>query len=78
MREPYYYVQPLTAQVFVVRRCMSASGEPGPDDAIVRSFEVHHDASSYARSLNESQSPHDSMERMKDQTSAEQDKPRET
>lgn len=53
MNEGRYYVQSLTAQVFIVRKCHSAGGKPGPGDRIIRSFEIHHDASSYADSLND-------------------------
>ncbi len=53
--ENRYYVQHLTEQVFVVRERMSISGTPGPDDRIVRSFDVLHDAYMYVSSLNEAQ-----------------------
>jgi hypothetical protein len=52
MKESRYYVQTLTQHVFLVRECLSAEGEPGPDDRIVRSFDIRYDASSYADSLN--------------------------
>jgi hypothetical protein len=52
----HYYVQQLTEQVFIVRKCASANGVPGPDDAIARSFTTHHDASLYVSSMNEKQS----------------------
>jgi hypothetical protein len=52
MNEGRYYVQSLTAQVFIVRKCHSAGGKPGPNDRIIRSFEIHHDASNYADGLN--------------------------
>ncbi len=48
--EDHYYVQALTESIFVVRKCLT--GKPGPDDSIVRSFNVRHDALSYASSMN--------------------------
>jgi hypothetical protein len=54
-REGRYYVQSLTQHIFLVRECLSAAAEPGPDDRIVRSFDLHHDASSYADSMNNGQ-----------------------
>lgn len=53
--EDRYYVQRLTEQVFVIRERMSADGEPGPDDRIVRSFDVRHDAYMYVDSMNDKQ-----------------------
>lgn len=53
--EEYYYVQTLTEHIFLVRRCLSGERKPGPDDPIVRSFDIRHDASSYAESLNDGQ-----------------------
>jgi hypothetical protein len=50
-----YYVQRLTEQIFLVRERMSADKEPGPDDRIVRSFDVRHDAYMYADSVNNKQ-----------------------
>ena len=55
MMEDRYYVQHLTEQIFLIRECMSADGGPGPDDRIVRSFDVRHDAYMYADSVNERQ-----------------------
>ena len=55
MMEDRYYVQRLTEQVFLIRERMSAEGEPGPDDRIVRSCDVCHDAYMYAKSMNEKQ-----------------------
>jgi hypothetical protein len=55
MMEGRYYVQRLTEQVFLIRERMSADDEPGPDDRIVRSFDVRHDAYMYADSMNEKQ-----------------------
>jgi len=59
MMEARYYVQRLTEQVFLVRECLSADGAPGPNDHIVRSFSVLHDAYLYADSMNEKQSKPD-------------------
>jgi hypothetical protein len=53
--EDRYYVQRLTEQVFLVRERMSVNGEPGPDDRIVRSFNIGHDAYIYAESVNATQ-----------------------
>jgi hypothetical protein len=50
-----YYVQRLTEQIFLVRERTSADGEPGPDDRIVRSFDVRHDAYMYTDSVNNEQ-----------------------
>jgi hypothetical protein len=47
-----YYVQPLTEQVFVIRERVSVHGGPGPNDRIVRSFSVRHDAYMYVKELN--------------------------
>ena len=55
MIQDCYYVQGLTDQIFLVRERMSANGEQGPDDRIVRSFDIRHDAYIYAKSMNEQQ-----------------------
>ena len=55
MIEDRYYVQRLTEQVFLIRECMSADGKSGPDDRLVRSFDVRSDADSYASRANERQ-----------------------
>lgn len=55
MRADRYYVQCLTEQVFLVRERVSPEGEAGPNDRIVRSFDVRHDANMYAESTNEKQ-----------------------
>ncbi len=55
MKEDRYYVQRLTEQVFLIRERLSANGAQGPDDRIVRSFDVRHDAHAYADSVNEKQ-----------------------
>jgi hypothetical protein len=56
-----YYVQRLTEQIFLVREHLSADGAPGADDRIIRSFQIHHDASLYANSLNATQSTHQNV-----------------
>ena len=55
MMEDRYYIQCLTEQVFLIRERISADAEPGPNDRIVRSFDVRHDAYMYASSMNEKQ-----------------------
>ena len=55
MKEDRYYVQRLTEQVFLVRERISADDKPGPEDRIVRSFDIRHDAYVYADSVNERQ-----------------------
>jgi hypothetical protein len=50
-----YYVQRLTEQIFLIRECTSEDGQPGPDDRIVRSFSIRHDAYMYADSMNNKQ-----------------------
>ena len=55
MMEDRYYVQHLTERIFLVRERMSPDGGPGPDDRIVRSFDVRHDAYIFADNLNEKQ-----------------------
>jgi hypothetical protein len=55
MMEDRYYVQRLTEQVFLIRERMSADGAPGPDDRIVRSFDIRHDAYVYAGTVNDKQ-----------------------
>lgn len=52
-KRDHYYVQVLTESIFVVRKCLSTEGEPGPDDRIVRSFNGQHDASQYAHDMND-------------------------
>lgn len=59
-RRDHYYVQALTESIFVVRKCLSTEGEPGPDDRIVRSFNGHHDASQYAHDMNDASDHPDS------------------
>jgi len=55
MMEDRYYVQRLSEQIFLIRERMSADGKPGPDDRIVRSFDVRNDAYLYVDSVNERQ-----------------------
>ena len=55
MMEDRYYVQRLSEQIFLIRERMSADEEPGPDDRIVRSFDIRTDAYLYADSVNEMQ-----------------------
>lgn len=73
----HYYVQQLTEQVFLVRKCSSANGVPGPDDCIARSFNAQHDASMYASSMNERQStPENTVTNIERDTLSEKDKQR--
>ena len=55
MRADRYYVQYLTEWVFLVRECASPEGEAGPDDPIIRSFDVRQDANLFVESMNEKQ-----------------------
>jgi hypothetical protein len=55
MMEDRYYVQRLSEQIFLIRERMSADAKPGPDDRIVRSFDVRNDAYLYVDSVNERQ-----------------------
>jgi hypothetical protein len=55
MMEDRYYVQQLTEQIFLIRQRKSAEEEPGPDDRIVRSFNIRHDAYMCASSMNDKQ-----------------------
>jgi hypothetical protein len=52
MMEDRYYVQHLSEQVFLIRERMSADQEPGPDDHIIRSFDIRFDAYTYADNAN--------------------------
>ncbi len=63
MRQDRYYVQGLTDQIFLVRERKSANGEHGPDDRIVRSFDIRHDAFMYAESLNDQQRKPDAQQK---------------
>ena len=55
MTEDRYYVQHLTDQVFLIRERLSADGKPGPNDRIIRAFDVRHDAYMYVGSVNKRQ-----------------------
>ena len=55
MMEGRYYVQQLTERVFLVRERLSPGGGAGPDDRIVRSFSIRHDAYMYVDSVNNKQ-----------------------
>jgi hypothetical protein len=59
MMKGRYYVQHLTEQIFIVRECASEEAKPGPDDRIVRSFSIRHDAYLYLNSLNGKQNDDD-------------------
>jgi len=45
----------LLRRFFLIRERTSTEGKPGPDDRLVRAFDVRHDAYMYADSLNEKQ-----------------------
>lgn len=55
MMQDRYYVQHLAERVFLVRERLSPDGGSGPDDCIVRSFDVRQDANIFAESMNEKQ-----------------------
>jgi hypothetical protein len=55
MMEDRYYIQHLTEQVFLIRERQSADREPGPDDRIVRSFDVRQDAYLFVGNVNDRQ-----------------------
>ena len=59
MMDDRYYVQHLTERVFLVRERVSPDGAPGPDDRIVRSFDIRQDAHLFADSMNEKQKQRD-------------------
>lgn len=50
-----YYVQRLTEQVFLIRERVSPDAESGPDDHLVRAFDIYHDADLYTRQVNDKQ-----------------------
>jgi hypothetical protein len=50
-----YYVQCLSEQIFLIRERMSIDKGPGPNDRLVRSFNVRHDAFMYANEINDKQ-----------------------
>lgn len=54
-----YYVQRLTEQIFLIRERQSEEAGMGPDDRLVRSFAIRHDAYLYVDSLNEKHSKAD-------------------
>ena len=47
-----YYVQPLTNEIFIIRERISEQKGPGPNDRVVRSFKIRHDAYSFAKQMN--------------------------
>jgi hypothetical protein len=55
LMEDRYYVQRLSEQIFLIRERMSADKEPGPDDQIIRSFDIRFDADIYADNANNMQ-----------------------
>jgi hypothetical protein len=55
MMEDRYYVQQLSEQIFLIRERLSQDKEPGPDDQIIRSFDVRFDANIYADNANNMQ-----------------------
>jgi hypothetical protein len=50
-----YYVQHLTRGVFLVRERVSQESTPGPDDRVIRAFDILHDADTYVRTVNATQ-----------------------
>ena len=48
-----YYVQPLSEQTFIIRERISAQKGPGPNDRVIQSFSIRHDAYRYAHQMNE-------------------------
>lgn len=50
-----YYVQRLTEQVFLIRERISMEKEPGPDDRLVRAFDMRHDADIFVENANNQQ-----------------------
>jgi len=50
-----YYVQRLSEQIFLVRERISVDSEPGPNDRLVKSFDVRHDAYMYVDNVNDQQ-----------------------
>jgi len=50
-----YYVQSLAQEVFLIRECLSSDGKPGPDDPIIHSCAIRHDAELHADALNKKQ-----------------------
>lgn len=56
-----FYVQHLAERIFLVRERMFPDVGPGPDDRIVRSFDVRLDAYMFADSMNQKQRASDEM-----------------
>lgn len=54
-KEDRYYTQRLSEQIFVIRERLSTNTGPAPDDRIVRSFIIGHDASQYTDNINAKQ-----------------------
>jgi hypothetical protein len=52
IKKDRYYVQSLTERIFLVREYLTVGGKAGPDDRIVRSFDIYHDAYTYANTMN--------------------------
>jgi len=50
-----YYVQRLTEQVFLIRERISMEKEPGPEDRLVRAFDMRHDADIFVDNANNKQ-----------------------
>jgi len=55
MLEDRYYVQQLTEQIFLVRQRKAVEEEPGPDDRLVRAFDMRHDADIFVENANNQQ-----------------------
>lgn len=55
MMDDRYYVQCLTAQIFLIRERISVDSKPGSNDRLVRAFDARHDADVFARCVNEKQ-----------------------
>ena len=55
MMKDRYYVQCLTRGVFVIRQRVSQQSAPGPDDRVIRAFNILQDADTYARAVNATQ-----------------------
>lgn len=55
MMKDRYYVQRLTRGVFLIRQRVSQESAPGPDDRVIRAFDILHDADMYARMINDTQ-----------------------
>ncbi|GCE28046.1 hypothetical protein KDA_35300 [Dictyobacter alpinus] len=47
-----YYVQPLSEQAFIIRERISVQKGPGPNDRVIQSFTIRHDAYTYAHQMN--------------------------